>query len=266
MEIVEIPIALIDEDDRVRPVSKGVAEQLAWDIEARGLRQPVEVSAKKGGRWRLVSGGHRLVAHRILGRETISAVVVTGKALELRRDELLENLARNELSKLERAQFLAEMKRVYQALHPEAKHGGDRKGAEFKGENQDANLASWYRDVAIRGDWAERTVMRAAQIGERIAPAAALLLRGTAIEDNQSELEALARVEPEAQPDVVRLVVRPENPLPTIRAAVAFTAGRTEQADPEKKHLAALQDHWNRASARTRRQFIAWLRENGEEL
>lgn len=259
MKIVDIPVAMIQDNGRARPVTPAVAEQLAQDIEARGLRTPIEVAIlKNASGYRLVSGGHRLAAFRILERETIPAVVVQGNALELRRDELLENLARNELSMLERAQFLAELKRVYQELHPEAKHGGNRKG---DAQDQVAKLADWFRDVAQRGDWSVRTVERATLIGEKLAPAAANMLRGTRFEDNQQDLDALARVEPERQLSVVSMVVRPVDPLPTIRRAIEYVQGRTER--PAVDHLAKIRAAWNRASRKEQIAFVRQLVEDG---
>lgn len=256
MRAVEIPVAAIDDSNRARPVTGFVAEQLAWDIEARGLRQPIEVAATRpgegiGAEYRLVSGGHRLAAFKRLNRETIPAFVVTGDPLVLRRDELLENLARNELSALERAQFLAELKRVYQALHPDAKNGGDRT------TEQSAKLANWYRDVAQRSGWAVRTIERAAQIGERIAPEAAELLRGTPFEDKQSELALLAKAEPTKQPKIAALVARKQMAEPSIRAAIARVEGRTQTpASTDDRSLAKLLDAWSRAPMRARRAFI----------
>lgn len=140
-----MPIDLIDVGARARPVCGDDAERLAWDIEARGLRQPIEVakqaSGPRGLRYRLVSGAHRLEAFRRLRRETIPAVIITGKAAALRRDELLENLVRRDLTALERAASLAGMKAVYLEENPDARRGGDRKSTDFTGKNQTAKLA-----------------------------------------------------------------------------------------------------------------------------
>lgn len=263
MEIVEIPVPSIRDDSRARPVTPAVAEQLARDIAARGLRTPVEVARAAGGAYRLVSGGHRLAAFRVLGRDTIPAVVVRGSALELRRDELLENLARNELSMLERAQFLAELKRVYQEIHPAAKNGGDRKSIDFKKENQSANLADWSGEVARRGDWSIRTIERVTRIGERLSPEAADLLRGTPFEDNQSELDALAKI-PRADQEATAALVVGKGAGRTIRQAIAINQGGAKIVDPEAKSLQGLMDRWNRANSRVRSRFLDWVAEQGE--
>lgn len=172
MQIVTVRLVTLEISDRRRPAAYRVVEQLARDIEKRGLRQPIEVAKTKGGH-RLVAGLHRVMACKSLGWTEIPAVVVKGDAVSLRRDELLENLARNELSKLERCLFVAELKRLHQEENPAAKNGGDRKSAEFAAQNQSAkfgNLIDWYSDVAARSDRAVRSIAREAMIGERLSP------------------------------------------------------------------------------------------------
>lgn len=249
MKLISIPIASIDASGRCRPVTPAVAEQLAADIGNRGLRQPVEVAAKGKDKWKLVAGGHRLEACRLLGWAEIPAFEVTGETLELRRDELLENLARNELSKLERAQFLAKLKEVYQQLNPETKRGGDR----TQGKRQCLPFAE---SVAARTDLAVRTINLSAAIGEGLDEAAADRLRGTHFEDNQKELELLAKQPTDEQAGVVDLLLRAEDPAPTVAAAVRIRRGT---ADPTKKQATAqhkLWKAWNRSTPADRRAFL----------
>lgn len=129
--ILEIPLALIDDTDRLREVDPAWAEALAGHIKeqgrgikGRGLQTPVEVrQAGEDGTHRLVFGAHRVTACRLLGWKTIPARVFDGSDLEARLEEIDENLVRRELGPLERAIFLAERKRVYLAMHPDAGRG-----------------------------------------------------------------------------------------------------------------------------------------------
>lgn len=249
MKIVTIPIKQIDATGRSRPVSPAVAAQLAEDIAQRGLRQPIEVAETDAG-WRLVSGGHRLEAHNILGVEKIDAVAVAGNTLELRRDELMENLARSELTALERAVSLADLKGIYQELNPGARHGGDRT------KEQDATLASWYLHVAHRSERSERTIKRYAAIGQGLSPKSVERLRRTEFEDNQRDLELLSRQDHDRQAKILALLFGPKDPAKSVGDAIERLDGHTGTAGEADKKLNGLVDRWGRAPKDTRRAFI----------
>ena len=254
MKVTPVPIAAIDDSARARPVTAAVAEQLARDIGERGLRQPIEVTAVGKGRWRLIFGAHRLAACRLLRWETIPAVEVKGSAPELRRDELLENLARNELSKLERAQSLAELKEVFQQLNPETRAGGDRRSARaIKSQPLAFDGA-----VAARGPWAKSTIKESVMIGERLAPAAVTRLRGTPFEDNQSQLLALARLPAKDQTRVAELLTRGKGAASSVAEAVARIQGKAKPNQTERS-LKTLMDRWQRAPKAVRRAFVESL-------
>ena len=254
-EVRQISIEAIDTAGRRRPVNEAGVAALMADIKARGLRVPIEVAkVKESGRFRLVSGLHRLTAFRDLGRETIPAFVVSGNLLELRRDELLENLTRNELSKLERAQFLAELKRVHLEMHPEAGRGGDRRSEEF----QIANMAdrSWAATAIARTGWTLRTLERAVAIGERLDESVADELRGTAIEDNQKELEALCRFGPTVQRRVAGLIAAGKARSVAAAHRVLSNVAAPEAEDPDDKALKRLLDAWNRSPKKVQGAFL----------
>ncbi len=251
MTSLTIPVSAIDDRDRVRPVTPAIAEQFAEDMRNRGLRQPIEVARRGKDRWELVDGGHRLAAAKLLRWETIEAVVSTGTKLERRRDQLLAQLVYNPLTMLERAEFLAELKRVYQELYPESKAGGDR----TQGKTQTLHFA---QAVAVRAPWGVRTIQLAAMIGEKLVPEAAALLRNTPFEDNQQELVSLAKLSPKTQEAVAELLTRSKEAPPTVAAALAILEGR-KQADPEAKKLARLVDTWKRLPKAARRDWVQAL-------
>ncbi|MFT8560932.1 MAG: ParB N-terminal domain-containing protein [Acetobacter sp.] len=121
----------IDADDRLREVDHEAALFISASIAEHGLRQPIEVR-KVGKRYKLIAGGHRLQAAKILEWVDIPAIVLKATELEAKLLEIDENLFRRELSPLDRATFLATRKEVYEALHPETKHGDDRKSSVFR--------------------------------------------------------------------------------------------------------------------------------------
>jgi len=78
---------------------------------------------------------------------------------------LLEKLTRTEPTALERAEFLAELKRLFQGAHPDAKSGGNR------ATEQVSTLRTWYADVAMRSQRGLHTIRRASAIGARLSDA-----------------------------------------------------------------------------------------------
>ena len=61
-----------------------------------------------------------------------------------------ENLCRAELSPAERAAHLVERKRLYETLHPETGHGGDRRSAEARSSSHSENLKAFVEDTAAK--------------------------------------------------------------------------------------------------------------------
>ena len=124
----EVPLSEIDiPADRARDLDPAWAEALAGMIAERGLINPITVRIVDG-RKRLVTGLHRHAAFVLLKREAIPVrISAAASDDEARLEEVMENLGRNELKALDRCHHLYELKQVYEALYPEAKHGGDRK-------------------------------------------------------------------------------------------------------------------------------------------
>lgn len=98
----------IDLDDlvigkgQVRTSSPGKEiEELAKSIEVQGLLQPIVVcEAKTPGKWEILTGQRRFLAHKMLGKETIAAAVLDGhvEEREAKAISITENLIRRRLS------------------------------------------------------------------------------------------------------------------------------------------------------------------------
>ncbi|CAM5764603.1 ParB/RepB/Spo0J family partition protein [Bosea minatitlanensis] len=201
-------VAAIDATGRLRPVDEAHAQLIATSMNESGLIQPVVVRIDASGNGlKLVVGGHRLRGANILSWEEIPAILIECSDDEARQIEIDENLARKELTALERAEFLAERKRVYETLHPEAAHGKAKKPKTEKGKV--ANLATFARfskDAANSTGLSERTIRRACELAGRLSPDAIAAIRGTKVADNQAQLQALAELEPEQQKIVAGLI------------------------------------------------------------
>jgi ParB-like chromosome segregation protein Spo0J len=102
----------------MRPL--GDIDALAASIREVGLLNPISVTRDR----RLISGLHRLEAFRALRRRTIPAIVLAVSRDEAQLREIDENLARNDLSLLERAEHLCRRKELYEQLHPETRKQG----------------------------------------------------------------------------------------------------------------------------------------------
>lgn len=241
---IDVGIADIAVVDRLHEPDPQAVAALSADIAERGLRQPIEITPSLSGNpWRLVSGAHRLAACASLGWAVIAAFEVRGTEDELRRDELLENLARSELSPMERAIFAAELRDIWLRANPEARHGGDRRSADFKMDG----LPSWSAAAAERTGWGAATLQKAATIGGRLDREAVRLLRGTAIEHTQSDLAKLAQ-SPAAEQRRLASLVR-ERGIPRLSGALGAARGEAEAAiNPDALIFTQFQRVWSRAS------------------
>lgn len=246
-ETIDVPIAAIAVVDRLRQPDPRAVAALQADIAERGLRQPIEIAPETtpGTSWRLVSGAHRLAACTALGWTIISAFEVSGTADELLRDELLENLARSELSHLERAIFASELRDLWHRAHPETRHGAARPSDARK--DGTVPSLSWFAAAAERTGWSEATLQKAATIGSRLDRAAAELLRGTAVEHSHTDLYLLVQSAPPRQVRIASIV---RERGATVRAAIHVAEGASapQPVDPDQALLAQFERLWGRAS------------------
>jgi ParB family chromosome partitioning protein len=175
--IGSITIARIEvSDDRARGLDTAWVEGLASIIEAEGLIQPIAV--KRIGEhingdplYKLMAGGHRLAACKALGWGTIPAVVYEAGFGGADLIETLENLARRELTPLDRAKHFARFKAAYEAKHgpiqPGPKTTNSPRNGLIAGEadNQRAQDGFWSFHEVI----AERTGFKRSSIFEYLA-------------------------------------------------------------------------------------------------
>ena len=71
-----------------------------------------------------------------------------------------ENLIRANLSDAERILHVARRKELYEKLHPETKHGGDRRSAGARSSSQNENLKAFVADIAVKTGKGRSTVAR----------------------------------------------------------------------------------------------------------
>jgi N6-adenosine-specific RNA methylase IME4 len=187
-----------------RRETRGV-DHLAESIRTIGLLNPITVSEAGV----LIAGLHRLKACMILGWEDIPVHVVPLSDLQAKLAELDENLIRNEGTALERADWLLERKQAYEALHPDAE-AGIRRAAGMNAAlgNNVAEIISptFTADTARKTGVTGRSVRQSVQIARDILPEVKEALRDTEVAEKQTELLRLAKMEPEQQAEVARVI------------------------------------------------------------
>ena len=226
----QIPVRSIDVGDRLRQTDPAWVEVLAASIKENGLLQPIAVVREPTERHSLSYGAHRLGAVKLLGWETIDARVTLAnwiKDQERRLQEILENVARNELNKLDRAANLAELIAVYEELHPEIRHGGDRKSqaARNKDEDQTAILAI-RSEIAEKVGLSDRSIRRAVAIWTGLSPASRIRLPGTPFANDQAGLQMLSGLDAAMQKKVLDLLLSEPAGAESVADALMLAEGR----------------------------------------
>ena len=265
MNVVSLPLDMIDVGDRLRAVDEDYAQLIAASMAADGQRTPIEVRAPgQHGRCRLIAGAHRVRAATIAGLETVLAVVLAVNDLDAERLEIEENLCRHELSELDRSTFLARWKEVYEAMNEAAKHGGRRrKGQVAKIGDLTAPFARFSVAASERTGLSERVIQRATFRFAKIAPDVRARISGTWLANHGAELDNLARMRPEVQRRVVALAQeRGATALSHIRDEVMGI--RAPSLDADQAQFDALAKLWRRTGAIARKRFLAELERDAQ--
>ena len=259
--ILSIPLDQIDVGERLRAVDDDYVALIAESLEQRGLDTPVIVAEGDGGLYRLIAGGHRVAAARLAGWTEIPAKVVEADDLHAKLIEIDENLIRRELSALDRAVFLAERKRIYEALNPAAKRGGDRRGTKA------TSLSVWSfgKATATKLGVDERTIQRAVARAAIIPEVRAMLAR-LPVAESGAELDKIAAQGAEMQLAIARHMAREDAPCRSVAAALSEIAGASHaspRAEADRQY-AALMGAWRKAGKAVRTRFLAFLADEGE--
>jgi hypothetical protein len=200
---MRVPIDAIKVGERKRRVDD--VSDLVESIAQLGLLQPIVITQD----YHLVAGERRLKACKQLGWTEIEATIATLDDLSAELAEIDENIVRQELTVLERAEQLARRKEIYETLHPEARHGIAGAHARWNAMATDAT-ASFATDTAAKTGIAPRTVRENVQIATRIAPDVRDAIRETPIADSKRDLLALASVDEDTQREALQMIERGE--------------------------------------------------------
>ena len=255
-----IAIALIDVPaDRLRPVRQWRVETLRKEIGDGGQPQhPINVAAEATGRFTLISGAARLAAVELGGAHDIDARVIPASTLTTERRRLLEiteNLNREELTKLERAENLVELKRVHEALHPETRKGGRRGNQHTGGVKRQSEIFAFSQEAAEITGLSRRAIEAAVAIVAGLSNASKARLRGTWLEDHQAGLKLLSEQTPHVQDRICDMLFAVPPEAATVADALVLAEGRRLPTTAEKL-FASTVGNWSRLSARQRADFL----------
>lgn len=215
LEITSVRGGLLRENPTLaRSVNPERVKEIAQSIEEIGLLNPIivrprqaSISGQVGEGFEILAGVHRFRAmFQILNWELIPVRIVSVDDLRARLITLDENLVREELGEVERAEALKERKDIYEALHPETKHGGDRvsERASRHRDNLIDAVPRFTTDASNKTGRGERSIQRDIEVAEKISTSALALIKGTVL-DTQRYLHKLKHVPKE---DQVRTVQR----------------------------------------------------------
>lgn len=264
IETGSFPVDEIEVGERLRRVDQSFVEGLAKIIEATGLQHPIDIM-RIGNGYRLAAGAHRLAAFKLLGRSHIPAHVSAPETdqpeLEIRLREISENIGRRELSAMDRAAHVAELKRVFMELYGDPR-GGDRKGEGSK--VQTLHFWSMDEDIAAKVGLSRRTVFADIELFSGLSAATRQRLAGHALADNRAQLVALSRLDAGQQQQVLDLLLAAEPQASTVNAALCIIDNKVDPKDPDTEAWAKFLKLWARASKKMRRQIADYVNKGGK--
>lgn len=173
-------------------------KDLAKSISEVGLLNPITITADNT----LIAGRHRLEAAKLLGWTEIECTVCDVSGLLVELAEIDENFVRVNLSPIEFGDLLLRRKEIYEELHPEAKHGGDRKSEEIKTAKCKLDSAkSFVKDTAEKLGVNPSTVHRELQTAKNLTPEAKEIIRQSDTDITKTDALKLSRLAPDQQED-----------------------------------------------------------------
>ena len=254
-----IPIAAIDvPPGRLAAVRPERVETIGKTSRVVGQIQAINVMDTGDGRFALLAGAKRLAALDLAGDGEIDARVhppgLDGDGRLL--IEILENLDRQSLTMLERAEHLSALKAIHERLHPASRKGGDRRSAKARAATADqSEIFSFSSSAAELTGLSRRAIEIAVAIVAGLAPNTKARVRSTWIEDHQATLRELAALDAAMQPSVCDLLlVEPAMAGSVADALTLLRGGRLKT--PAEKMFASTLGNWARFTDRQQAEFL----------
>ena len=190
---MQIPIFQINVNAGRREADQDAVQKLADSISRVGLLNPITVDQE----YTLIAGLHRLEAAKRLGWTEIKCTISNLEGLQAELAEIDENFVRKDLSDDEFRELLLRRKEIYEALHPETKHGM-RNGQTSKNRNLRSLEAKPFAvDTAEKIGVSRATVERQIQTAKNLTPEAKEIIRGSKV--SKTDALKLSRLAPDQQ-------------------------------------------------------------------
>lgn len=264
-----IPLALIDEGERLRQLNQHTVKALATSIGEGRLNDPIMLRPV-GERFKLVAGLHRLGAHVLLGRTEIPAIVREMTELEARLVEIDENLIRAELTPLERISFVAARMQVWAERNPDQVVQDESLPKKQRGRPPKfmANLAENGGYVPTRQGFDQETA-EAIGLSERSVRRIVATMTGLGgqlifqlsaapkIAENDSMLQALSKISDKAEQDATVKALM-EGRAKSVPEARAIATGKPI-SKPKPDIAKQAEKLWRSMSASEKAQHYAFL-------
>jgi ParB family chromosome partitioning protein len=255
----------IEVGQRLRRAKPHRVEALAADMQVQGQLQPILVcESETKGKFLLVDGGQRYAALVAIKVAFIDAVVLPEHfGTDLRHyAQIMANVNREKLTKLERAEYLTELRDVWKKLDVSAQHGGDRRSANVRAvreheavEDGRSAILALSEQVAEEVGLSRRAFFRAVEIAKGISVETKDRIRDTWIGDHQSSLLALAKVSAALQEKACDALLSEPPTASTMADALQLAEGRALPKNDDK-HYHRVTATWGRLSLKSRRAFI----------
>jgi ParB family chromosome partitioning protein len=236
---MKIEIGKIIIGKRRKPNPERVKE-IAASIDEIGQINPIVVCLEGNSQRapaHLVAGLHRLEALKELGHDIVSCDVVLEDNAEL--VEIDENLLREDLTEIERAQCIKRKQTLLKSRCVSEKHTTRHPGS--------------IRDVAENIGIDPTVVKKSLKRAEKIAPDVQDEIAEMPSADVGEELDALASLEPDEQRQAVERVKSGTDD--NFRAARDFIKGESAEEEKHRKMIASLRRAWAKANDAVRAEF-----------
>ena len=193
-----VPISEIKINAGRREADPEGVQELVDSISKVGLLNPITIDREHT----LIAGLHRLEAAKLLGWTAIECNVSSLEGLLAELAEVDENVVRKGLSAVEYSDLLLRRKEIYEALHPETKHGGDRKSEKIKSAKCTFDSEkSFVDDTAEKLGVDPSTIRRQIQTAKNLTSEAKDIIRDTGTKITKKDALKLSRLGPEQQKD-----------------------------------------------------------------
>ncbi len=153
--------------DRLRKLDQEKVRELAESIKESGLINPITITKD----YRLLAGHRRLAACKLLGLDDIEVNIVSPESeLDEELIEIDENLIRDELHYIDRADQLKRRQEIYELKYPESKKGGDRKSDKFQeSKRKDSTLKSFTQDTAKKTGKSQSKIQKDLKLSDKLS-------------------------------------------------------------------------------------------------